>query len=61
VEVKANADIQGWIKGVKHGMITKNCSNVSTHLAKLLSARDAEDMDILPAIAVFRMMRREST
>ena len=42
-------------------MTTKICLNVSTHLAKLLSANAVADMDTLPATVVFLMMRQAST
>ena len=61
VRAKASANILGLIKGVRHGMTTKICLNVSTHLAKLLSANAVADMDTLPATAVFLMMRQAST
>ena len=61
VPAKASANILGLIKGVRRGTTTKICSSVSTHLAKLLSASDAEDTDTLPATAVSLMTRRVST
>jgi hypothetical protein len=54
------ANILGLIKGVSHGTRTKSCSNVSIHLAKLLSASAVDGMGTLPTSAAFRMMRRAS-
>jgi hypothetical protein len=55
VLAKASANILGLIKGVRPGMTTKSCSNVSTLHATHLSANAVVDTVTRPANVAFQM------